>query len=187
MKRFLLFLLEHVQLEVWFTQPKLKVTSSCIFQLQADAPEISQINEQLLRLKTVEINDPFECNWKWQQFVLEPKLGSVVIQMFKSDISMACLIWKHHSSSILPFKDTRSVENILKAIPSATLPFDVILWLRHFVPVISQVHPNSMTTVANWCIERTRALQYSPHWPQIGLEFITNIFTIFNENSYIFS
>lgn len=91
----------------------------------------------------------------------------------------ACLIWKQHLSSILPLGSNDNVEKILKAIPSTTLPFDIILWIRHFVPAILQIQPASMSFITDWCIEKTTNLQFSPHWPDVGLEFITNIFNIF--------
>lgn len=132
-------------------------------------------------MRTLELIDPFECNWKWQQFVFETNLVNVLVQMFKVDMCQACLVWKQHSSAIVPFIDPPvAVEQLLRAIPTDTLPFDVVLWLRHFVPIVAQIHPAVVGQMTEWCIEKTRALQYAQGWPQVGLEFITNIVGIFN-------
>lgn len=148
---------------------------------------MEEIHEQLRRLATLSLIDAYDCNWEWQTFVFHPDLQKLVVQTFKSDMSVACLIWKHHSSAIVPFRKVSVVGEMLNAIPSTTPPFDIIMWIRHFVPIVSMVHPQTLSFIVDWCVDKTRSLQFSKHWPEIGLEFITNIFEVFNENKYVFS
>lgn len=148
---------------------------------------MEEINEQLRRLATLSLIDAYDCNWEWQTFVFHPDLQRLVVQTFKTDMSIACLIWKHHSAAIVPFRKIRVVADMLNAIPSAAPPFDIIMWIRHFVPVVSMVHPETLTLIVDWCVDKMRSLQFSKHWPEIGLEFITNIFEVFDGNKYLFS
>lgn len=102
-------------------------------------------------------------------------------------MSISCLIWKRHSSCIVPELNTSIIISILNAIPTNVKPFDIIQWLRHFIPGISQIHPQIMASLTDWSIDKTRSLQYSDLWPEIGLEFINNVFTIFSNTKYLFS
>lgn len=107
--------------------------------------------------------------------------------MFNTDMPTACLIWRRHSSNILPHLSEDDLRTLLGFIPSNTEPLYVVQWLRQFVPMVSNTHPTIMPHVTDWSIERTRKLQYSDHWPEIGHEFATKILEIFEETQFIFS
>lgn len=146
-----------------------------------------EIDEQLHRLKTLDIIDPYECNTEWQKFVYNTNLVRVIKGMFSTDMPTACLIWRRHSSCVLPHLSEDELRTLLGFIPSTTEPLNVVLWLRQFVPMVSNTHPKIMPFITDWSIEMTRKLQYSEHWPDIGLEFASNILEIFEEVKFIYS
>lgn len=114
----------------------------------------------------------------------ETNVVDMLVHMFKVDMCQACLVWKRHIAAILPFKNPiMAIEQLLRSIPTDTLPFDIVLWLRHFLPIVAQIHPANVAQMTDWCVEKTHALQYDKRWPQIGLEFITNIVNIFSKTS----
>jgi len=53
--------------------------------------------------------------------------------------------------------------------------------------MVSNTHPSIMPFITDWSVEMTRNLQYSPHWPDIGLEFSTKILDIFEEMQFTYS
>lgn len=146
-----------------------------------------QIDEQLHRLKTLAIIDPYECNTDWQKFIYDNNLIRMVKSLFNTDMPTACLIWKRHSSSILPLVSENDLRMLLGYIPGNTKPFNMVQWLRQFTPLVSNTHPSIMPFITDWSIEMTRKLQYSPHWPDIGLEFSTKILEIFEEIRFTYS
>ncbi|XP_064552980.1 uncharacterized protein rod [Drosophila montana] len=154
---------------------------------EEDELHMLEIDEQLHRLKTLAIIDPYECNTEWQKFVYNTNLVRVVKGMFSNDMPSACLIWRRHSSSILPHLSEDELRTLLGFIPSNTEPLNVVQWLRQFVPMVSSTHPTIMPFITDWSIEMTRKLQYSEHWPDIGLEFASNILEIFEEVQFIYS
>ncbi|TDG48434.1 hypothetical protein AWZ03_005179 [Drosophila navojoa] len=152
-----------------------------------DEQHMLEIDEQLHRLKTLAIIDPYECNTEWQKFVYNTNLVKVIKGMFSTDMPTACLIWRRHSSSVLPHLSEDELRTLLGFIPSTTEPLNVVQWLRQFVPIVSNTHPKIMPFITDWSIEMTRKLQYSEHWPDIGLEFASNILEIFEEVKFIYS
>ncbi|KAL7727908.1 hypothetical protein ACLKA6_019471 [Drosophila palustris] len=154
---------------------------------EEDEDHLLEIDEQLHRLKTMAIIDPYECNAEWQKFVYNTNLLKVVKGLFTNDMPTACLIWRRHSSNILPHLNADEMRILLGFIPSDTEPLNVVQWLRQFVPVVSNTHPTIMPYITDWSIERTRKLQFSEHWPAIGLEFSTKILEIFEEMQFIYS
>lgn len=159
--------------------------------LMADIPEhkkdLLEIREQQLRLQTLHIIDPYECNMGWQKFVYHPSLLRVCTDKFKTDIQTAALIWKRHSASIVADLKEKNVLSILKAIPNKIEPFHIIQFLKHFVPVIVQMFPKIMPAVIDWCVQQTRSLQVTKRWPENGLEFSTKLVAIFDDISYLHS
>lgn len=152
-----------------------------------DEEDMLEIDEQLHRLKTLAIIDPYECNTDWQKFIYDNNLVRMVKSLFNTDMPTACLIWRRHSSSILPLLNEDELRTLLGFIPSNTKPFNVVQWLRQFIPMVSNTHPSIMPFITDWSIEMTRNLQYSPHWPDIGLEFCTKILDIFEEIQFTYS
>ncbi|XP_017073334.2 uncharacterized protein LOC108109368 [Drosophila eugracilis] len=152
-----------------------------------DEEDMLEIDEQLHRLKTLVIIDPYECNTEWQKFIYDNNLVRMVKSLFNTDMPTACLIWRRHSSSILPLLSEDELRTLLGFIPSNTKPFNVVQWLRQFIPMVSNTHPSIMPFITDWSIEMTRNLQYSPHWPDIGLEFCTKILDIFEEIQFTYS
>lgn len=148
--------------------------------------ETNEINELLLRLETLRLVDPDECNLQWQKFLYHTDMARVAMDHFKSDVLLSCLIWSRHSSSIMPNLNLDQFHKWLSRIPQAVEPFQLIQWLKHFSPCFLQLYPNEMSNLVDWCLERTRALQYSNAWPEIGLEFINNIKEIFNDIKFMF-
>lgn len=162
-----------------------------VASLMKDLPEHKQdlleIREQQLRMQTLHIIDPFECDMKWQTFVYHRCPLKVCMARFKTDIQTAALIWKRHSAAIAVDLREKDVISILKAIPNNIEPFNVIQFLRHFVPVIVQMFPKSMSLLIEWCVLKTRSLQVSKLWPEDGLEFSTKLLAIFNDITYLHS
>uniref|UniRef100_A0A1I8Q641 Uncharacterized protein n=1 Tax=Stomoxys calcitrans TaxID=35570 RepID=A0A1I8Q641_STOCA len=152
-----------------------------------DEQHILEIVEQLDRLKTLAILDPYEINPDWQKFVYHSNLVKYINSLFKSDMSMASLIWKRHSCAILPNLNGKELGQILSLIPSDTKPFNILQWLKQFVPVVSNTHPEVMPFITDWSIEKTRSLQYAEHWPEIGLEFSTKVAEIFEDIQFLHS
>lgn len=149
-------------------------------------PETNDINELLLRLETLRMIDPDECNLGWQKFLYNQNMIRVAMDYFKTDVVTSCLVWSRHSSTIFPNMDLAQFHKWLSNIPSTVQPFDLIQWLKHFAPCFFQLYPQEMTHLVDWCMERTRALHYSKSWPEVGLEFINSINDIFKEVKFLF-
>ncbi|XP_030370640.1 uncharacterized protein LOC115621201 [Scaptodrosophila lebanonensis] len=154
---------------------------------EEDNEHVLEINEQLHRLKTLAITDPYECNTEWQKFVYHRNLVKMVKSLFISDMPVACLIWRRHSSSILPHLHMDEMRKLMSFIPGSTEPINVVQWLRQFIPTVCNTHPSVMPFITDWSIEKTRELQYVDLWPDIGLEFATKILEIFEEIEFIYS
>lgn len=76
--------------------------------------------------------------------------------------------------------------NLLNSVPETVEPFEIVQWLKHFTPSVLQVLPNIMTQIVDWSIIKTKSLQYSPYWPEIGLEFANNIMGIFKDVKFLY-
>lgn len=144
-----------------------------------------EITEQLNRLKTLSIIDPYEINGDWLNFVYHNNLLKYLISLLQNDIPTTCLIWKRHATSIIPQLDESDLRKLLALIPNDTKPFNLLQWLRQFIPVVSNTHPNLMPFVTEWSIQKIRLLQYTDHWPEIGLELANKILEIYDELEYI--
>ncbi|XP_067638251.1 kinetochore-associated protein 1 [Eurosta solidaginis] len=147
--------------------------------------DVLEIHEQLRRLETLTIIDPYEVNIEWSKFIYHANLPKLVIALFKTDMPAACLIWKRHISAMLPHLNDKELCKLLSLIPNHTEPFNVVQWLRQFVPTVSKTHPKLMPYFAEWSIQKTRTLQYAEHWPEIGLEFATKVAEIFEEVQFM--
>lgn len=100
--------------------------------------DLLEIREQQLRLQTLQIIDPYECEMAWQKFVYHPCVLQICTSRLKTDIQVSALIWKRHSASIVENLREKDVMAILKAIPNNIEAFSVIQFLRHFVPVVGE-------------------------------------------------
>lgn len=147
--------------------------------------ETNEINELLLRLETLRLIDPDQCNLQWQSFLYHKDMARVAMDFFKTDVLLSCLIWSRHSSSIMPNLQLEQFHKWLNLIPSTVEPFQLIQWLKHFSPCFLQIYPTEMTYLVDWCLQRTRGLQFSNTWPEIGLEFINNINGIFQDVKFM--
>lgn len=96
-----------------------------------------EIKEQLLRLNTLQLIDPNECDMHWQKFVQHQNIGNYCFKFLETDISVACLILKQHASSIIPHLREKTVLKVLDTIPQQIEPFGIIQWMRHFFPLVS--------------------------------------------------
>lgn len=105
---------------------------------------------------------------------------------FKLDFSSACLIWARHTSSILPYLEESQIAKVLNGIPNNIEPLEIIHWLKHFIPNVLQAFPDFMSELISWCLCKTKSFQFSPHWPEIGLEFINNIQSILVDVQFIY-
>lgn len=147
--------------------------------------ETNEINELLLRLETLRLIDPDDTNMRWQKFLEERDMQKAATEYFKTDVLLSCLVWSRHASSIIPNMNLQRFYAWLSRMPSTIEPFQIIQWLKHFVPSFLQAYPEETTKLVVWCLERTRALQFSTAWPEIGLEFINNINVIFKEMKFM--
>lgn len=110
----------------------------------------------------------------------------IAFDYFKNDVMLSCLIWSRHSSSIIPNLNLRKFYAWLDSIRTSIEPFQLIQWLKHFAPCFLQTYPKETTYLVDWCLKRTRVLQFSTAWPEIGLEFINNINSIFKDVEFMF-
>lgn len=106
--------------------------------------------------------------------------------MFKSNFAAAQLIWSRHTASLLPYTSVNGLTTLLNAVPDTVEPFDIVQWLKHFTPSALQIYPNFMTQIVEWCVSKTKSLQYSPYWPEIGLEFANNINGILKDVKFLY-
>ncbi|CAG9801568.1 unnamed protein product [Chironomus riparius] len=148
--------------------------------------EINEINELLLRLETLRLIDPFDTNLQWRKFLHQKDMQRVAMDYFKSDVLLSCLIWSRHATSIIPNLNLEMFYHWLDGIRSTIEPFQLVQFLKHFASCFLQNYPEQTSKLFDWCIERTRDLQFSIAWPEVGLEFINNIKTIFEEIEFIF-
>lgn len=148
--------------------------------------ETNEINELLLRLETLRLIDPEECNMEWMNFLYHRNMARAAMDYFKNDVLLSCLIWSRHSSCIMPKLEILKFRKWVSTIPNTIEPFQIIQWLKHFAPCFLQSYPNEMNMLVDWCIDRTRSLQFSNTWPEIGLEFINNIMGIFTDIQFMF-
>lgn len=176
------------------------------FDRSTNMKDIDEINERLLRLDTLKIIDPYEHDDDWVNFVNNPNINKlcqkylknvscnnqlkIIINFYNNifkDIGNACILWARHSSSIVSHLDKKIIAKLLGSISQFTEPFHMVLWMRHFVPSVLHNHPTSMTILVDWSIEQTHNLQISKQWPEVGLEFVTSIYDIFNEINFLFA
>ncbi|KAL1404037.1 hypothetical protein pipiens_019096, partial [Culex pipiens pipiens] len=150
-------------------------------KVDTNSDEATEINEQLLRLDTLRLIDPYEVDAEWQNFLYHQNLTKHCIQLFKTDMAAACLIWSRHISSIILSMDALKITNVLKSIPEGTPPLQLIQWLMHFVPPILQHLPQMMRILVTFVIGKTKALQFAPFWPKVGLTFIDDVIAIFKD------
>ncbi|XP_055536663.1 uncharacterized protein LOC129725174 [Wyeomyia smithii] len=150
-------------------------------KIDKSRPEISDITEQLLRLDTLKLIDPYEVDAEWQNFIFHQNLTKHCIELFKTDMQAACLIWSRHVSSFILHMDSLKITSLLKSIPEGTPPLQLIQWLMHFVPPILQHLPQMMRILVTFVIGKTKALQFAPFWPKVGLTFIDDVIAIFKD------
>ncbi|KAG5678537.1 hypothetical protein PVAND_008204 [Polypedilum vanderplanki] len=148
--------------------------------------ENDEINECLLRLETLRLIDPYDTNLEFRKFLRQKDMMKAAIDYFRTDVLLSCLIWSRHASSIMPNMNLQQFYTWLNEIRSNVEPFHLIQWLKHFTPCFLQVYPKETSKLVEWCINRTHSLQFSPKWPEIALEFITNIKSIFNDLEFLF-
>lgn len=148
--------------------------------------ETNEINELLLRLETLRLIDPCDVNMQWRKFLHQRDMLRVAMDYFKTDVLLSCLVWSRHATSIIPNMNLEKFYKWMDGMRSTIEPFQLIQFLKHFAPYFLQFYPDEMSRLVDWCISRTRALQFSPTWPEIGLEFINNIKTIFDEIEFLF-
>lgn len=99
---------------------------------------------------------------------------------------MACLILKRHAANIISHLKESNVIKTLDTIPSQMEPFNIIQWMRHYFPIVSQVYPQQTPQIIAWTIEKTKSYQCLKLWPDIGLEFVKNMLVVFNNVHYLF-
>lgn len=137
---------------------------------------LNDIEEQLRRLDTLHLIDPYECNVDWQNFLDNQIL---VKKLMASGIQVASLIWSRHSSSIVPYLTTPELTRILASIPEDTEFIELLHWLRHISRGLVEVHPHSLEVLVEWGLQKTKTLESSSLWPANGLQFLRNMYTTF--------
>lgn len=126
-------------------------------------------------MKTLYLIDPNETYAEWREFIHHTNLLKFCKEMFSANFTSAQLIWARHSSSILPYATIQNLTSVIDSVPETLKPFDIIQWLKHFAPNVLQIYPNFMTQIVSKSISKTKSLQHSPYWPDIGLEFMNNV------------
>ncbi|XP_063705773.1 uncharacterized protein LOC134834897 [Culicoides brevitarsis] len=151
------------------------------------ASHIKAITEKLLRLETLHLIDPNELYTEWRHFVRHTNLFKFCKEMFRSNFGSAQLIWSRHTASFLPYTCVNSLSALLNSVPETVEPFEIVQWLKHFTPSVLQLYPHFMTEIVDWSILKTKSLQYSPYWPEIGLEFANNIVVILKDVKFLYA
>lgn len=128
----------------------------------------------------------YECDLHWRKFVYHTNLIKYCVKFLETDISIACLILKQHASSILPHLKDSNILKTLHTISPKTEPFGVIQWMRHYLPIVSRTYPQALPILNDWAISKTTSFQLLKEWPEIGLEFGTNMINIFESIEYLF-
>lgn len=96
------------------------------------------------------------------------------------------MILTTHASSIIPFLNENMIEKVLVEISGNIEPFNVIQWLRHYVPLVTTACPKSLPSITDFVISKIESFQCSKEWPEIGLEFCNNMLNIFQNVVYMF-
>lgn len=102
-----------------------------------------------MRLNTLQLIDPNECDMHWQKFVQHQNIGNYCFKFLETDISVACLILKQHASSIIPHLKEKTVLKVLDTIPQQVEPFGIIQWMRHYFALVSEVGKISIGNHSN--------------------------------------
>ena len=98
----------------------------------------------------------------------------------------AALIWVQHFLNISKNLTEKNVSEILEAIPEKMPTSQLWPWLKHFVPSLLSVHPNTLSQIISWSCRKTRQLEklYRNSWPQIGLDFVNGFIELLNVEEY---
>lgn len=170
-ERFLKFLLERL------------LKRDATVKLENEWIVLGEIEEQLNRLDTLKIIDAYSLDW--HNFVHELNLVKCCLQMLKTHVQDASLIWSRHSNAIVPFISSRDLPRILASLPKDTELIDVLHWLRHITPSLIQVHSPFMALAVKWCVDKTKTLEATTMWPANGLQFMRNVHSIFSAREFM--
>lgn len=183
------FLLQLRNLEITHRRivKKLLQFLSTQVKLKENKQAREEINEQLLRLNTLESIDPDECDMHWQKFVQHPNIGNYCFKFLETNIPIACLIFAQHASSIIPCLKEETVLKVLNRFPQQSEPFDIIEWMRHYFPLVTEAHPKTTPDIVNWVIRKTKSFQRLNNWPDIGVEFSKRMLDVFTNVKYPFA
>lgn len=140
-----------------------------------------------MRLNTLQLIDPNECDMHWQKFVQHQNIGNYCFKFLETDISVACLILKQHASSIIPHLKEKTVLKVLDTIPQQVEPFGIIQWMRHYFPLVSETYPATTPCIVDWVIKKTKSFQCLDQWPDIGVEFSNTMLNVFKNVKYTFA
>lgn len=154
-------------------------------KIESEQEVANEIEEQLRRLETLKLIDPYECNLNWQHFTNELNLLKCCLEMLKTDVQNASMTWSRHSSAIIPFIDSEHITKILPAIPKDTELLEILHWLRHITPGLIQVHPQFMSMAVTWCISKAKRLESTSMWPVNALQFMKNVQSILSSTDFI--
>lgn len=152
-------------------------------KLENERVVLGEIEEQLHRLDTLKIIDPYSLDW--HNFAHEVNLVKCCLQMLKTNVQDASLIWSRHSNAIVPHIVAKDLAKTLSLLPNDTELMDVIHWLRHITPSLMQVHAPFMGIAVQWCVAKVKTLETSSMWPANGLQFMKNVHSIFSAREFI--
>lgn len=165
-----------------FLMQRLKQKESSV-KVEGEWEVLGEIEEQLLRLDTLKIIDPYSV--EWQNFTDELNLLKCCLQMLKTNVQDACLVWSRHSGSIIPYIERQDLMKVLASIPKATELIEILHWLRHITPGLIQVQSQFMAMAVKWCMQKATALESSSLWPANSLQFMRNVHSIFSSRELI--
>lgn len=166
-----------------FLRERLNVGDRSQEKLENEWEVLGEIEEYLHRLDTLKIIDSYSLDW--QNFVHEQNLVKCCMQMLKTNVQDASLIWSRHSNVIVPYISNRDLKGILSSLPKGTELIDIIHWLRHITPSLLQMHSQFMGIACKWCVDKAKTLESSEMWPENALEFIKTVHSIFSAREFV--
>ncbi|XP_023718978.1 kinetochore-associated protein 1 isoform X3 [Cryptotermes secundus] len=109
---------------------------------------------------------------EWCEFSRADLLNVCKQHVQRGQLSQASLIWARHFNSFKSELSEACVIALLNAIPAGVKVCNLISWLKHFIPSVLHVTPQSVQHVVIWAIKSIKSLEVKrATWPTSGLDF----------------
>lgn len=104
------------------------------------------------------------------------------IHFMQGEMEAAALIWVQHFLNITKDLSEKKVSELLEAIPEKISISQLWPWLKHFVPSLLSIQPNTLSQIISWSCRKTNQLEklHRSSWPQVGLDFVKGFIELLN-------